>query len=386
MQEEIDQILEKIFTEKNLLMASLSSPREKETEKISIRPVSIKGNIHYQWTEFRQNQAFHQNFTAEQCKTALHERIWAFKQILLCTSETDYHILIGKKFNVTILKKPPSKLPKTVSHNRKKEYLLEEGKAIPFLVELDVMNPQGKVYPQKRDKFRQINRFLEMVDDVMSAFDPHRPLHIVDFGCGKAYLTFALYYYLKEIKEFNVTLEGVDLKTDVIRNCQDLAIRLGYQGLTFVRGDIEGYQGRSQVDMVVSLHACDTATDAALEKALQWNAKAILSVPCCQHELFKQIANPSLEPLLKHGILKERFAALATDAARAQLLEALGYQTQVLEFIDVEHTPKNLLIRAIRHGKPSSEAWESYLEFKKHLRIDPALERFLESHLRRVFG
>lgn len=384
MAEDINQILADIFQNESLIMVALSSPKDcKDGGKSLIRPIFLKGALRYQWTDFHLQQALHQNLTKEECKAALHERIWNFKQTFLYTLTADYQILIGKKSNMTILKKPPSKQPIPQTHNRPKHYLLAEGKPVPFLVELGIMKAEGKIYPQKRDKFRQVNRFLEMVEDVLPALAYSNSIHIVDFGCGKAYLTFALYHYLKEVKGWNVTLEGVDLKADVIKACQALAKKLGYTGLTFALGNIHQYQQASSVDMVVSLHACDIATDAALEKAIHWQAKVILSVPCCQHELYKQVSNASLNPLLKHGILKERFAALATDAARAQLLEVLGYQTQILEFIDVEHTPKNLLIRAIRQAKanPSQEAWQAYLSFKHSLHIHPALERYMQSQL-----
>jgi SAM-dependent methyltransferase len=263
--------------------------------------------------------------------------------------------------------------------------LLQEGVPVPFLVELGVMNKQGKVFPQKRDKFRQINRFLEMVEDTLIHFEPSSEMQIIDFGCGKAYLTFALYHYLKWIKKYPFKIVGLDLKKEVIEMCQKLARQFNYQDLEFVFGDINHYQASNRIDMVISLHACDTATDAILEKAIHWGAKVILSVPCCQHELFSQVKNPLLIPILKHGILKERFAALATDAARAQLLEVFGYQTQLLEFIDIEHTPKNILIRAIKTNSGLNEAaWKSYLSFKQSLQIDPSLERRLIQELKNM--
>ena len=386
---EIEHLLEAIFEKEELILATLSAPRlEVGVSKISIRPLLIKETLSYQVTENRQRQAFHQNVSKEECLNRLKQRLPHFKQTFLYTTSADYHILLGKKGRVTLLKKAPSKSQSKLIHNRQKDYLLQEGEPIPFLIQLGVMNAEGKVHATKKDKFRQINRFLEMIDDVLPHLDSSRPLHVIDFGCGKAYLSFALYDFLKRVKDYQVRLTGLDLKPDIIQSCQDLSQALGYQkDLRFIQEDIENYQTQERVDLVVSLHACDTATDAALEKAIRWQARVILCVPCCQHELMHQIHQETLHPLLKHGILKERVAALVTDAARAQLLEVLGYQTQVLEFIDIEHTPKNLLIRAIQ--RPHSDdhrhlAWQTYLKFKQALHIDPSLERRFRSELEKT--
>lgn len=300
-----------------------------------------------------------------------------FRQGLLCTAEADYQVLISKKFKVTILKKAPSRKPLgTLTHNRKKQYVLEEGTPVPFLVELGIMNGEGKVLAKKYDKFKQINRFLEMVEDVLPHLPTGRPLTIVDFGCGKSYLTFALYHYLAVQQQRKLNVIGLDLKADVIEHCSGLARKLQYDDLRFLVGDIADYDELSAVDMVVTLHACDTATDAALEKAVRWGASVILSVPCCQHELFNQVQSEVLQPLLGHGILKERFSALATDAIRAKLLDVMGYKTQLLEFIDMEHTPKNILIRAVKSGGGNvSQLWREYTAFRDFLSADPYLER-----------
>ncbi len=379
-QEDLETILTSVFNEHSLIYAVFSSPKQAdESQKVTVRPLLIKGNLVYQVTDFCHHQARHQNFSKEESQNMFRERLNSFKQAVLYTSKADYQILSNKRAHVTILKKPPTKsaVPILLSHNRSKQYVLKEGIPVPFLIELGIMNREGKVYPKKNDKFRQVNRFLEMVEDVISYLDPKHKIHVIDFGCGKAYLTFALYYYLKVIKGYDLHLIGLDLKQDVINKCQSLAMKLGYKDLQFAIKDINDYQNQNPIDMVISLHACDTATDAALEKAVRWQAKVILCAPCCQHELSQQIQQESLAPLLKHGILKERFAALATDAVRAQLLDVLGYQTQILEFIDIEHTPKNLLIRAIRRNQAelSKEAWQNYLNFKKSLQIDPSLER-----------
>lgn len=265
-----------------------------------------------------------------------------------------------------------------LAHNRRKHYILEEGRAVPFLKDLGVMTEDGKIVRTKTDKFRQINRFLEFVEDILPGLDRGRELTILDFGCGKSYLTFAMYYYLHELKGYDIRIIGLDLKQDVISHCQQLAERYGYDKLTFLVGDIADYDGVDRVDMVVTLHACDTATDYALAKAVGWDAKVILSVPCCQHELNAQLGGErgceerrmsgektmcsespaweTLAPVLDYGLLRERFAALVTDGLRAKYLERAGYETQVLEFIDMEHTPKNILLRAVKKGKGNSDA------------------------------
>ena len=222
------------------------------------------------------------------------------------------------------------------------------------------MTQDGKIVRTKMDKFRQINRFLEFVEDILPQLDKDRELTLLDFGCGKSYLTFAMYYYLHELKGYDIRIIGLDLKTDVILHCNELAKKYGYEKLTFLVGDIADYEGVDLVDMVVTLHACDTATDYALAKAVGWNAKVILSLPCCQHEVNKQIQSEDYSLLTRYGIIKERFSALTTDAIRANLLECCGYKTQLLEFIDFEHTPKNILIRAVRRPVLPSSAKKKY--------------------------
>ncbi|UUZ82362.1 SAM-dependent methyltransferase [Paenibacillus sp. P26] len=335
---------------------------------------------------------FHENLTpqqtAEKLLRSLEEQ---FRQAPLQTAEADYQVLISKKGKAGVLKKPPTKKAAvTLEHNRRKNYTLEEGRPVPFLVELGIMNAEGKVLAKRYDKFRQINRFVELIADVTPHLERGRTLNIVDFGCGKSYLTFAMYHYLKEVQGFDIRVIGLDLKEDVIAHCASLADKFGYRDLQFLVGDIAEYKGLERVDMVVTLHACDTATDAALEKAVRWGADVILSVPCCQHELFRQVESEVLGPLLQHGILKERFSALATDAIRAKLLDIVGYKTQPLEFIDMEHTPKNILIRAVK-GKPQAakdrtKLVQGYEAFRDFLHAEPYLERALADRLKPLFA
>lgn len=249
------------------------------------------------------------------------------------------------------------------------------------MIDLGVQTKEGKIIHARYDKFKQINRFLEFIEDILPTLSKERAVRIIDFGCGKSYLTFAMYYYLHYLKGYDVEITGLDLKEDVIAHCNLLAQQYGYDKLRFLHGDIADYEGADQVDMVVTLHACDTATDYALEKAVKWNAKVILSVPCCQHEVNKQIHNEDLSAVLKYGIIKERMSALITDAIRAELLESQGYETNILEFIDMEQTPKNLLIRAVkrtgRSDRKAEHAGEEVTYLTQKLQIEPTLQKLL---------
>ena len=357
--------LQSLFTDclnETLIRVILSNPSSKDgVIKICARPMLKNKSLLFQIEEYTKTQVFHKNLTAGDAGSYLTGKLSSdtssqtasFKNALVETQSFTANVLVSKKGTITIKKKmnTSAKQPKiSLSHNRKKKYILEEGIPVPFLIDLGVMTQNGNIINAHYDKFRQINRFLEYIEDILPSLPTGRELRILDFGCGKSYLTFAIYYYLKVLKGYPVRITGLDLKEDVIRHCNELAVKYGYDKLEFLCGDIAYYDGCSQVDMVVTLHACDTATDYALAKAVVWGAKVILSVPCCQHELNKQMKNDLLSPVLHYGILKERMAALITDGLRAQILEANGYRTQILEFIDMAHTPKNLLIRAVYNG------------------------------------
>lgn len=357
--------LQSLFTDclnETLIRVILSNPSSKDgVIKICARPMLKNKSLLFQIEEYTKTQVFHKNLTAGDAGSYLTGKLSSdtssqtasFKNALVETQSFTANVLVSKKGTITIKKKmnTSAKQPKiSLSHNRKKKYILEEGIPVPFLIDLGVMTQNGNIVNAHYDKFRQINRFLEYIEDILPSLPTGRELRILDFGCGKSYLTFAIYYYLKVLKGYPVRITGLDLKEDVIRHCNKLAVKYGYDKLEFLCGDIAYYDGCSQVDMVVTLHACDTATDYALAKAVGWGAKVILSVPCCQHELNKQMKNDLLSPVLHYGILKERMAALMTDGLRAQILEANGYRTQILEFIDMAHTPKNLLIRAVYNG------------------------------------
>lgn len=373
----------------DLQQATLSQLRRKDGEaspKTIIRPIQLKNGLHYQFEYHFANKVTHDNIPEGQASVRMIDLLQEnYRQALLKTTEADVQLLFNKKGKAAVLTKPPTGNARgaNLQHNRQKQRVLEEGKAAPFLVELGIMTKDGLVHAKKQDKYRQINRFLEMVTDVLAYLPTDRELTIVDFGCGKSYLTFALYHLLAIEQQRKINVIGLDLKADVIAFCSELAEKLQYDKLQFLVGDIADYEELQAADMVVTLHACDTATDAALAKAVNWGASVIMSVPCCQHELFRQVSNDVLSPILSQGLLKERFAALATDAARGTLLEVLGYKVQMLEFVDPEHTPKNLLIRAVRseqQQQPSVKKWEQYEQFRQFLNISPSLEQMLSQH------
>jgi len=383
--EQWQQYIHTWVEKEELLQATLSQPRRKDgsiASKTIVRAVLLKNVLHFQFEYHVDKKVLHENIEKELASKKLITLIEEqYRQVLFKTKDDNVQLLLSKKGKAALRSQEASNKERIpdLQHNRQKMRVLEEGTAVPFLIELGIMSPEGKVRAQKQDKYRQINRFLEMVTDVLPALPQDRPLTIVDFGCGKSYLTFALYHLLTVMQGREISIIGLDLKADVIAFCSELAKKLGYDKLKFMVGDIADYEELQRADMVVTLHACDTATDAALAKAVRWGASVIMSVPCCQHELFKQIENDALSPLLSHGLLKERFSALATDAARAQLLEVSGYKVQMLEFIDAEHTPKNIMIRAAKAERyeKSAEKWQEYLRYKELLHITPALEKML---------
>ena len=352
----MEELREKLmpFLSDRLCQITVSGPREKDgIFKIKIRPLLLKGELVFQKTAYKGTQVFHENLSGEELlEELLHEMQGNFRQLAAESLDGSLTVLVSKKGKVTAKykenQKNAVKMRPELYHNRVKQYILKEGIPVPFLVDLGIQTREGAIVRAKYDKFKQINRYLEFVEDVLPVLKGEGAIHIIDFGCGKSYLTFALYYYLHELQKLDVMITGLDLKTDVIHNCNRLAQSYGYDRLQFVQGDIKNFTGSDQVDMVVTLHACDTATDYAIEKAVGWGAKVIFTVPCCQHEVNGQIQNKLLHPVLKYGLLKERLSAILTDAIRANLLEEAGYDTQVLEFIDMEHTPKNILIRAVR--------------------------------------
>lgn len=405
---ELTSVLREMINEE-LDQLILSNSRDQAMgTKVKVRPVLIKGELFFQETLYKGTQVFHENFGAEEMISRLEKYLQnLFKQGEIKGRQEEATILVSKKGKMTIKRRKNAvvtgcdsisadkggKMPggrleaqeefrANLQHNRTKQYILMEGKPVDFLVGLGVQTPDGKVTKNRYDKFRQINRYLEFIEDVLEELPKDRTIRIIDFGCGKSYLTFAMYYYLHELQGRDIQVTGLDLKMDVINHCNQLAEKLHYDNLHFEHGNISSYEGADAVDMVVTLHACDTATDYALEKAVKWGASVIMAVPCCQHEVNKQIKNDVLQPILKYGIIKERMSALITDALRANLLEQQGYDTQILEFIDMEHTPKNILIRAVkRRGmqsrKKATGTSGDIKEVTEFLHITPTLEGLL---------
>ena len=392
--EQVQLLLSEIVNE-DLERIILSNPvKEEKGTKVKVRPVILKGELYFQETIYRGKQVFHNNYSAGEIKERLLSYIGTdYKQGEFVSLNRIDTVLVSKKGKVTVKKKciaqnngkrEPNAQEQSASlrrealqHNRTKSYILKEGEPVDFLVGLGVQTPDGKIVKSRYDKFRQINRYLEFIEDILKKLPTDRPVRIIDFGCGKSYLTFAMYYYLHELKGRDIRVTGLDLKEDVIDLCNKLAEEYHYEHLHFEKGDISTYEGEQAVDMVVTLHACDTATDYALHKAVQWGAEVILAVPCCQHEVNKQIQNTELGDILKYGLIKERISALVTDAVRANLLEEMGYETQILEFIDMEHTPKNLLIRAVRKAgvRPKKKDIRNTTDF---LHIETTLQKLFK--------
>ncbi len=353
------------------------------SKKIEIKPFKKNNEIMYQFIEYIGKQVFHTNYKKDEaCQKAQELLENDFNQMVVYGVKCDRHITHYNRLKIKITKchdtsKNAEKMNE-LSHNGKKNYIIPDGEPCDFLIELGVMNAQGKVLAAKYDKFRQINKYLETVAACVDKLKSDKPLRIVDFGCGKAYLTFALYHYIVNVRGLKTVMTGLDLKDDVIKFCNKTAQNLGYDMLKFENGDIRSFKNDEDIDMVITLHACDTATDEAIVQAISWNTKIILTVPCCQHELFSMIDNKSMELMTKHGIIKERLSSLITDSIRGALLEACGYSVQISEFISMEHTPKNILIKAEKKHSKSLSAYKKYREFADMWHVSPYLEKRLD--------
>ncbi len=379
---DITQLLDICISDKliDMVISGQKNKSEDKAVKVRIRPVILKNEIEYQVSEFVGRKVLHSNHSAADVKKKIISYMTEdFKQAQINMTDASATILSSKSKTLTCKYKKAGQLKaqRDLSHNRTKKYIIQEGKPVAFMIDLGVMGQDGKIIRTRYDKFRQINRFLEYIEDILPKLDKERELTIIDFGCGKSYLTFAMYYYLKELKGYNIRIIGLDLKADVIEHCNELRTRYGYDKLDFYVGDIATYKDVDKVDMVVTLHACDTATDYALAKAVKWGAEVILSVPCCQHEANRTIKSDILSPVMDYGILKERMAAIVTDAARAKLLTANGYDTQILEFIDMEHTPKNLLIRAVKSSKEDISAREKTKDMLEALNLELTIDKLI---------
>lgn len=375
---QIKQILEKSLFEQTPVKIIFSSTRKKSLpyRKITIRPLFIQERLAFQAEYHYEKKSIHENFTPEQVVDVCFDFILRdFKQINIFTEQEDIQILAAKPDKPKLTRKPGTLHQENLEHNQAKKYIIPEGQTCDFLVRLGVMDQNGKVYQKHYSKFRQINRFLEILQDVFASLpqNENRPLRIIDFGCGKAYLTFALYHYLKVMQNLDVEIIGLDLKEDVIQFCNQVAQDLHYDSLNFLMGDIADYTN-DYADMVVTLHACDTATDYALINAVKWNTKVILSVPCCQHELFSQIKNELHQPIFKHGIIKDRFTELLTDGLRGLKLESCGYEVAMIEFTSLEHTSKNIMIKAVKTQEENRRAKEEYERLKEFYQVQPAID------------
>lgn len=369
--------IEKYFRQEivRVVISNLKKGAECEYSKVTIKPYNSSKGIMYQFEYTVKNQVKHRNVEeynlVDEISLLLENY---FTQCMVYGTESDYHInCYGDKVKAKTM--AATKKIAIGGHNKKKRYILNEDEHIDFLVYLGVMTKDGKVVNSKYNKFRQINKYLELIKPSIDMLPKDRPLKIVDFGCGKAYLKFALYYYVVKILNMKAEITGLDLKEEVIDYCNKVARELGYDSLEFQKGNIKDYSRTQDVDMVIMLHACDNATDEGIVQSLKFNAKIIIAVPCCQHEFFRQIENENLEPILQFGILKDRMTAIATDSLRAQILKALGFDVTVMEFIETEHTPKNLAIRAIRDGGFNKTEYEKYEKFRDFLDLDPYIER-----------
>lgn len=375
------ELVGRLVGDATLTGATLSRPRSADPatpRRVTVDPVVVRGRLRWRVRRHFETRTTDELVDGPALEELLGRAIGeGYRQALLHEADADWQVLAATA-EARILRRPPSRAVASLVHDRPKRHRLPGGEAVPYLVALGVQTPEGTVRARRHDKFRQVNRFVELVDDIVPAL-PAGPLRVVDFGSGRAYLTFALHDLLTRIHGREVELLGLDLKEEVVAECEALARRLDAAGLRFEVGHIGGAD-LDGVDLVVSLHACDTATDEALERAVRAAARVILAVPCCQHELLGQLANETLRPLLRHGTLRERFAAEVTDAARARLLELAGYDVQVVEFVPLEHTPKNVLLRATRTVRPPRDLRRlatEYRAFADALGIEPALERLL---------
>ena len=382
--EELKRTLEEVFKSEIIkIVISNKVKKDEKYNKIAINLKENKKNKFYQIEKFTDKQVFHENIKINEISDKVGELIFGnYKQMTAWSNNEIFDLKISKKGKIFLGKKKNDN-SKIVAkgHNKEKNYILKEGMIIEPLIDLGVFTKEGKVVNSKYDKYKQINRFIEIIDDEIKKND-YKELTILDFGCGKSYLTFVLYYYFVEIKKIDVKMIGLDLKEDVIKKCNDIAKRYNYENLHFELGDINGFKYNNKVDMVITLHACDTATDYALYNAIKWNSKMIFSVPCCQHEFNSQMKANELSILTKYGIVQERVAALMTDSVRANLLECVGYKTQLLEFIDIAHSPKNILIRASKNNISKEKKEKSLNEVNNLIRtfnFNPTLYNLLKN-------
>jgi len=375
------EILKNIIDNEELILLVLSNKRNSEDmpKKVNVKMFHSKGEVNYQFENHFEKKVTHYNKSGAEAVDEVISLLAGYKNISIYSANADYQVLCGKKGNVNIKKTVPTKkLENNIEHNKRKNYILQDMNKYDFLIELDIMTVEGKVKAQKYNKFVQINKYLEIISHSISALKKEKTINIIDIGCGKAYLTFALYYYLCKVQGFDVKITGVDLKQDVINSCNSLAKKLGYEKMEFVNGDIKDFNSSDDIDMVISLHACDTATDEAIIKAIEWNSKVIIAVPCCQHELFGKMNNEIFKPVQQYGILNDKLATIITDSIRGLVLQIKGYSVSIMEFTALEHTAKNVLIRAEYTGKTDKKAQEQYKHLTEFWGVKPYIEKIIK--------
>lgn len=378
-----EQIKETIIAmnREDILKVTGSDLRDKNYEYK--RTIGIRINEatpYFQVEKYTQTQVFHENISINNIEETFYQLTNIYKQFHVITRTSEYQLRISKKGKIHLVKKQVEealvKKAEKNSHNKKKQYILPQDEPVDFLIELGIMDKEGKIRDKKWDKFKQINKYLEFIEDVYGEIETQVPT-IIDFGCGKSYLTFALYYYLVKMRKKKCRIIGLDLKEKVIEDLKEIKNTLGYDDLEFYVGDIKEYEADVAIDMVISLHACDTATDYAIAKGIDWKAKVILAVPCCHKEVYRSIQKNAMEPIFKYGLLKERISALMTDGIRAEILTAKGYEVDVMEFIPLEHTPKNIMIRAVKKKQPK-EVSKQYKELIETFEIQSTLEKLVQ--------
>jgi SAM-dependent methyltransferase len=371
--EELLSVIQRSLADSSLKKLVLSKPASRSADqptRIDIRPIRLKQQLLYQLTSRIGNQEFHRNLPAEELLAELQTQCGeTFRDVFVRSAAGTWNARFKRRRGWQIQHTASSRqtfatAPETVEHDRSRKYLIPAGEKVPFLIETGIMSADGTVRKRHFAKFRQINRYVEFIDDIVDRLPADKTLRIVDFGCGKSYLTFATHYLLTQHRQRKVSIVGLDRRPDVVETCRGIVERVGLKGIQFHIGDIAGYEPDQHVHLAISLHACDTATDEALAKAVEWKSEVILAVPCCQHELAASMPHDVQPVISRHGILHERFAALATDALRAAWLETVGYSAGVMEFIDMEHTAKNLLIRAVRRATSSADNTEQLQQIR----------------------
>ncbi len=379
---QIESLIDKNTIE-NIIISNPIKKSEDKANKVKVTPILLKDKLNYQISEYIGQKVIHKNTDADNILTEILNimednfkqcNITANKHCTILMNKKKQFTLTGIKDNINV-----KSLPKT--HNKAKNYIIGDGQFVDWMYQLGLMDKNGIVLKHRQKKFRQINKFLEMLKDIETEI-PENSV-IIDMGCGKSYLTFAMYHYFNEIKRKNVEIRGYDLKKDVVEYCNSLSNKFGFKNLKFYCEDIANIENTDErISMIITLHACDTATDYAIYHGIRWGCKVMMNVPCCQHELFHQMKNVSMNIMLNHGIIKERFAALLTDSIRARLIEIMGYKVQVMEFIDLEDTPKNIMIRSVRTSKkPNKSLIEDLNNIINEYNIEPTLYKLLNDKL-----